>query len=129
MPPLTKQNKSKEADFGVKFRKWWNTTKLLGSFELKYVRTGNSFPFSELHDEQIAIGLQTIDKGCLVRVSSGTIGAADYYGLQSFPVYIVIKYARHFYIISLETLLLEKQRSKKKSLSEDRAEAIAIITV
>lgn len=129
LPTLPRQNKSKEADFGLQFRKWWNTTKMLGTFELKHTRGKPSIAFSELHDEQIVIGTLAHGKGTLLRISAGTIGSPDYIGLHDFPVFIVVKYTKHFYIISLSTLLLERDRSKRKSLTEDRARAISIIEV
>ena len=129
LPILPKQNSNAEAKFGLTFRKWWNEHKMLGTFELKYVRKGDSFPFSELHDEQIAIGTMLHDKGVLLRVSSGTIGSPDYIGLKAFPCYVVIKYQKSWHIIPLSTLLLERDRSKRKSLTPGRAEAISVITV
>lgn len=129
MPPLPKQNKKKEADFGIEFRRWWETTRMMGTFELKHTRGKPSIAFSELHDEQIVIGTLAHGKGTLLRISAGTIGSPDYIGLHDFPVYVVIRFAKAFYIISLSTLLLERDRSKRKSLTSERAEAISVVTV
>lgn len=129
MPPLPKQNKKKEADFGITFRKWWEANPLRGEIEIKYARN-DVFPFSELSHDQEVIGNMAISrKGVLVRRSAGTTGGADYSGLVQSPYWIVIKYSKAFYIISLTTFLLERSRSKRKSLTQERAEAISIITV
>jgi hypothetical protein len=130
MPPLPAQHKKKEADFGVQFRKWWTLHPLSGEIELKYARNGKDLPFSEVSSDQVAVGLMaTSKKGVLVRRSAGTTGGADYSGLVQSPYWIVVKYTKHFYIISLETFLLEKNRSTRKSLTEERARAICVIEV
>jgi len=129
MPPLPKQNKSKEAAFGLKFRKWWIEHPLRGEIELKYARNG-SLPFSEVSEDQVAVGtLATSKRGILIRKSAGTTGGADYSGLVESPYWIVVSFGKHFYIISLETFLREKQHSKRKSLTEERAKAICVIEV
>lgn len=130
MPPLTKQNKTKEADFGLVFRKWWEKNPLQGEIELKDTRGKPNFAFSEIsHEQEVICRLAISKRGVLVRRSSGTTGGADYSGLVSSPYWVAIRYPKFFLVISLETLLLERDRSKKKSLSADRAKAISIITV
>ena len=130
MPPLPKQNKKKEADFGVQFRAWWNKNPLQGEIEIKDTRGKDSLAFSEVSADQIAIGLMaTSRKGVLVRRSAGTIGGADYSGLVQSPYWIVIKYPKGFVIISLSTFLLERDRSPRKSLTWARAQDIAVIVV
>lgn len=132
MPPLPRQNRKKEADFGLVFRKWWNNqkTKLSGEFEIKDTRGKPSFAFSELSHEQEVIGrLATSKRGVLVRRTSGTTGGADYSGLVEAPYFVVIKYLKHFYIIDLNALLAERDVSKRKSLTESRAKEISIIEV
>ena len=130
LPPLPRQNKSKEADFGFVFRKWWDKHKLPGEFELKDTRGKPNFAFSELSNEQIVIGtLATSNRGVLVRRASGTTGGADYSGLIQCPYWIVICFPNSWHIISFEALMVEKDRSNRKSLTQARASEISVITV
>lgn len=130
LPSLPKQNKSKEADFGIAFRKWWKLHPMRGEFEIKDTRGRPSFAFSELSDDQIAVGLSAVKKtGILVRRTSGTVGGADYSGLVESPYWIVIKFPKFFAVIDIETFALEHKRSKRKSLTSERAEMIAFLVV
>ena len=130
LPALPKQHTSSEATFGLAFRKWWATHPLPGSFELKHSRGKDSIPFKAVEQEQVAFALSArTSRGVLARVASGTIGCGDYIGLVSCPAWIVIKYTKHFYVISIASFLLEQERSTRKSLTEERARAIATYDV
>jgi len=119
-----------ESKFGLQFRAWWRSKRLLGSFELKDTRGASSLPFSEVKEEQIDSGYSNKGpKGNLVRVQSGTVGTGDYLGLVSFPSYVVIKYPGHFEVIDIETFDMERKRSVRKSLTGARAKEISIISV
>lgn len=129
LPPLPKQNLKREADFGLVFRHWWDIHKLPGEFELKDTRGKPSFAYSELSHEQEVIARLAISKrGVLVRRASGTTGGADYSGLVESPYWIVIRFPKMWCIISFETLILERSRSKRKSLTQERASEISVIT-
>lgn len=128
MPNLTAQHKSKEADFGVTFRKWLKTNSMPASaFELKHTRGKDSFPFNELKDEQIAYALQA-KTGVLVRVI-GSNGEPDYIYLKDTPAYVVIKYPDFFCFIDIDTFLKEKETSLRKSLTSSRARDICSLAV
>lgn len=130
LPELPTQHKASEAKFGVAFRKWWNANPLPGTFELKHTHGKDSLPFSSVEAEQTSFALTTNSKkGCLVRVASGTIGASDYIGLVASPAWVVIKYPREFHIISIHAFIFEQARSKRRSLTLDRARAISTISV
>lgn len=133
LPNLPKQNKKKEADFGLTFRSWWkyNHHRIVsGSYELKDTRGKNYLLYSEVTDEQIKSGLANkSDIGNLIRVINGTIGTADYILLRNSYAYIVIKYPKKFCIIDIETFILEKHKNKRKSLTFERACEIAILVV
>lgn len=130
LPALPHRNNQKEADFGLIFRKYWEKHPMSGEFELKDTRGKPNFAFSELsHEQEVIANLAISKRGVLVRRAAGTTGGADYTGLVQSPYWIVIKYPKHFYIISFETLILERDRSKRKSLTEERARAIAVIEV
>jgi len=127
LPDLPKQNKHKEADFGLKFRKWIDENPMASSsFELKDTRGKDYFNFEELGDDQINHALRNKGKkGNLMRITVGTVGAPDYVYLRNAYAFVVIKYPRFFCLIEIETFLLEKKRSKRKSLTSVRAKEIA----
>lgn len=126
LPKLPIQHKAPEADFGVAFRKWWNAHKTRGSFELKHTRGKSSFPFKAVEPEQTAFALACGSRnGVLTRVSVGTAGTGDYIGLISDPAWIVVRYPRAFYVISIGNFIFERDRSIRKSLTEERAKEIA----
>lgn len=130
LPKLPKQNKKEEADFGLAFRAWWEIHKLPGEFELKDTRGKPSFLFSELsHEQEVIANLATSKRGVLVRRASGTIGGADYSGLVESPYWVAIRFPKFWCIISYKTLILERDRSKRKSLTAERAQEIAIIVI
>lgn len=131
LPELPKQNKKREANFGLKFRTWFEKNPRLScSIELKDSRGKNYINFSEITDEQFKSGLANkSDKGNLMRVSSGNIGTADYIFLRNAFAYVVIRYPQFFCLIDIETLYNEKKNSKRKSLTASRAKDIAILVV
>jgi hypothetical protein len=131
MPPLTKQNKKKEADFGVYLKNWVekNPLSIPCSLELKQETSKESIPFSCLSDKQIAYANKiSSNKGCWVRVV-GLDGQPDYIWMINSPAYIVIKYPKVFVFITIGTFLMEKERSKRKSLTVDRALEISVKSV
>jgi len=114
------------------FRHWWQSQKspLVGEIELKDTRGKDSLPFSELHhDQRVVANMATSKKGVLVRRSVGTVGGADYTGLQNSPYWIVIKYPHSFEIISYNSFILEEKVSNRKSLTAKRARDISTIGV
>ena len=130
LPNLPRQKKNKEATFGIKFRAWWDSQerKLPGEFELKDTRGKDSFLFSEFSADQETIArLATSKKGVLIRRTVGTVGGADYSGLVDRLYWIVIHYPKGSVVISVHSFLLERSRSKRKSLSWDRAKEIATV--
>lgn len=124
--------KQSEADFGITLRHYLraNPLPISASIELKDTRGKDSFPYAELKEEQINNALASkSDKGNLIRISVGTVGAPDYAYYRNSPAYIVIKYPSCFTFIDIETFLLERNRSKRKSLTVDRAVEIAVRSV
>lgn len=130
LPNLPKQIRGPEADFGIEFRRWWAKNNICGNFELKHTRGRNSLPFAAVEADQIIVGNSAYSrKGILLRVMVGTTGAPDYIGQKNQLTWIVIRYPKAFYLISLEAFLLEKKRSSRKSLISSRASEIATISV
>lgn len=130
LPDLPKINKKKEADFGLIFRKWWIRYGMAAGYELKDSRGKDYINFNELSDKQIIVGLGAKSRvGVLIRVEKGTEGSHDYIGLRSSASWVVIKYPKFFCIIDIENFLFERDRSKRKSLTSERAKEIASIIV
>ena len=130
LPDLPKQNKKDEADFGIDFRKWWMQNGMNAPYELKDTRGKDSISFSEITDDQIMFALAAkSSKGVLIRVEKGTLGAPDYVGFRNSPAWIVIKYPKSAEVIDIDALLLEKSRSKRKSLTSERARAISTVSI
>lgn len=130
LPNLPKQNKNKEANFGLYFRKWWEEHGMNAPYELKDSRGKSNIAFSEVSDEQTTFALRAkSDKGILIRVENGTIGSPDYVGFRNSPSWLVFKYPHSFSLIDIDIFLLEKKRSKRRSLTEARANEISNLTV
>ncbi len=129
MPPLPRQNKKKEADFGVFFRKWIEKNPRYScALELKYT-SGSSIPFSAVDPKQIAYGLAISGpKGVLIRVQ-GLNGEFDYIWCRNMPAYVVIRFPKSFHLISIETFVFAKRNSLRKSLTSARAREISTISV
>lgn len=121
-----------EADFSVRLRHYMKAHPLPVScpLEVKDTRGKDSFSYAELKEEQINNALASkSDRGNLIRISVGTVGAPDYCYYRSSPAYVVIKYPKGFVFIDIETFILEKETSKRKSLTWERAQDISIRTV
>jgi len=133
LPDLPRVLDRREAMFGIKFSQW---AKSDGNnfpsctFELKDTRGEASLPFSAVEDKQVAAALAVTSKsGYLARITVGTPGAPDYGFWRNAPALIVVKFPREFSVISIDTFLLEKKRSKRKSLTKERARDISIVTI
>lgn len=128
LPDLPQQNRKDEADFGVRFRRWWEANPMLGTFELKHTHGADYLLFSKVETEQIAFAnMARSEKGILTRVAYGTRGAADYIGLVSMPVFAVIAYPGEFAIVPMEAFVHERDHSGRKSLTKERAREIAVV--
>lgn len=123
--------KKEEADFGMTLRHWLMANPLYTSaLELKQTET-DSIAFSEITDDQLNF-LRAIHnprgRGLLIR-TKGVRGLPDYVYLRSEPAYIVIQYPMRFCIIEFSIFEREKNTSKSKSLTSERATVIAFKTV
>ncbi len=133
LPDLPQKHNKKEADFGLKFRKWIESkihVLPFADYELKDSLGKDSIPFSVVSEEQLDSAMRSSSlKGNLIRIVSGTPGAPDYSFRRCCPTFFVIHFPKVFHVISLDTFLLEKQRSKRKSLTCERACSISTISV
>lgn len=119
-----------ESKSAIKFRHWIKANpRISGSYEIKDTRSKNYLNFEEVTQEQLDYGMAIKgDKGVLIRVQ-GNGGEPDYVYLRNSPSYIVVRYPKCFCVIDVETFILEKGRSDKKSLILSRAKDISIISV
>lgn len=128
LPELTRQNKHKEADAGIDLKHWVEkNTPETCSLEEKHTRGKDSLPFSEVKPEQIAFALRiSSEKGAWIR-TLGLNGEPDHVWLRNEPAFIVIKYPKGMVWVTINNFLYEKEKSKRKSLTWDRAKEIASI--
>lgn len=132
LPNLPKKNKRKEADLGTWFTKWFFTRSMPnGDYELKDTRGKNYLNYSEITDDQINSALRTqSSKGNLIRIINGTPGSPDYKFTKNGQAFFVVRYPKSVEIITVENLLFERDRNKKKkSLTAVRAKAISTISI
>jgi len=119
----------READFGVLFRHWLKANPGMScAYELKQTAS-DSLPFSSLeqHQEDYLMAIRS-DKGVLIRVQD-TNGEPDYIYLRNFPARVVVKFKNGFELIDIQTWVLEKKRSHRKSLTHARAKQISTISI
>lgn len=130
MPPLPKKRKKREADFGLRFRKYIETHHFRsGAFELK--QCTSSLPFSAVKDHQIA-ALKKVKYGKLfwkIADDSRGVKPFDYFFLNHASAYVVIKYIGFFCMIDIDAFVMEKGASKRKSLTGKRAKEIASVVI
>jgi len=126
--PLPRQNKKKEADFGIEIKHWIEkhaSVMITCSLEAKHTRGKDSLPFSEVKSEQIAFALRiSSDKGAWIR-TLGMNGEPDYIFLRNEVAYIAIKYIKFFCVITIGNFLYARDTTKKKSLSAEHAREIS----
>ena len=134
LPNLPIRHKKPEADFGVQLVQ--HVAKLKEPFfnysckiEIKQT-VNNVFYFRQLEELQISKLLKIKHEGLLIRIteasSNGTHGIPDYDWVYKQPAYVGIKYDKSWCFIDIDTFILERDRSKKKSLGEDRARELSI---
>lgn len=105
---------------------WWSTS----AIETKDTRGKDSFSFSEVSQAQIDYGLAIKgDKGVLLRVVAVSEGMPDYIWLRNAPAWIVIKYPGSIEIVDVEAFVKEKGSSARRSLTLERAKAIAHLSI
>lgn len=127
---MIKRNESK---FGILLRHWvFANCKDLetSTFEIKQTQ-GDSIPFNSVEEHQVnfSMAIKHSEKGAFVRIESGTVGAPDYVYLKKEPAFIAIRFPDFFCIIDIDKWNTEKIINTRKSLTSDRAKAIALDVV
>lgn len=117
--------KKSEAKFQTIFNQYLRKKRLFGYFELKET-SGSSLPFSAVKEHQV--------EGLLAAGSSGFVWKLSDEDSREKPFdcihtgiqmpYVVIKYPKTFYVITIYNFMKEKESSKRKSLTEWRARNI-----
>lgn len=122
----------REANFTLLFRHWIKKhPQMSGAYELKQSQT-ESIPFSVLkeHQEDALLAAKS-NSGLLYKAPDDSRGIKpfDLFYLRNCRACVVIKYPKTFEIIDIETWVLEKSKSTRKSLTSARAREISTITV
>jgi hypothetical protein len=134
LPNLPTKHNKPEAHFGEQLVK--HVSNLKEPFfnypcwiEIKET-TDNVFYYRQLEELQVSKLLKIKNEGLLIRIteasSNGSHGIPDYAWTYKQPAYVGIRYAKSWCFIDIETFVMERDRSKKKSLSESRAVELAI---
>lgn len=117
----------REAKFNTTFNHWLkNVYKRTGVFELKQCDT--SLPFSSVVSHQIA-ALEAVRHSTLVFKipDAGYQNPFDCFCMTEQPAYVVIKYTKGVCIIPIDVFVLESERSKRRSLTWERACTLSTI--
>jgi len=121
-----------EAKFQTEFNKYLREVyQKTCAVELKHTRGRNCLPFSEVKDHQIR-ALQIVNRGVFAyKISDFDMGYKPFDGfcLAGERAFIVIRYPRFFCMIPVETFVLERDRSTRKSLTSSRALDLSTCTV
>lgn len=120
-----------ESKFAILFRHWLRKNPMLtAAIETKDTRGKSSLPFSEVSQAQIDYGMAIkSDKGVLLRVQAVSEGMPDYIYMRNEPSFIIIRYPAFFCAIDVETFVLERDKSKRRSLTGARAKEISILSI
>lgn len=120
--------KKSEQAFTVKFNNWLKTSyKGTACFEIKDTRGREYLPFSEVKEHQIR-ALQVARHNTLVyKISDSAMGYKpfDVFCMTQMPAYIVIHYPNGFVLITIDIFVIESKKSKRRSLTWERAQSIA----
>lgn len=116
----------KEKDFQKTFNHWLKAVwKQTGAFELKLVKKG-ALPYSAVAPHQIEALLNAQHGTLVYKIPDvGYQNPFDTFCLSSVPAFVVVKYpSGEAYGIGIDDFIRQRDRSSRKSLTEDEAEAI-----
>lgn len=135
LPNLPKQKKKREAEFGLKFRLWLLEHRDLfpssAVFELKQTQT-DRIPFKSVEIHQlVSLRMSSNNDGVMYKIpdDSRSVKPYDYFYIKNAYAYVVIKFPKHFSIISIDSFIGEQNNCGKTSLTSDRARQIAWMNV
>lgn len=121
--------KKREQAFTTYFRHWLKANPMdSAAFELKDTRGKDYFPYSELKQHQID-ALKAVQETFSYKIPDDSLGSKPfdliYYNSEN--AFVVIKYPRAFYIISIDSFLKSKRTTLRKSLVESEAKCISYV--
>lgn len=116
----------KEKDFTVIFEKYVRIKKLHGVFELKKTDT-DSILFSSVKDHQLESLIAVQESGFMWKISDADPRRKpfDLIATPRLVGYVVIKYNKITCIIPVNNFIFERDKSKRKSLTVERAKEIS----
>jgi len=116
----------REANKTPFFEKWVRLKKLYGYFELKQTTT-DSLSFSLVPEHQIDSLLALQDSGLLWKHSDLDMRTkpGDLQFTPPLPAFVVIKYPKEYCVIPVNNFIFERDHSKRKSLTVERAREIS----
>lgn len=119
-----------EAKFQTVFNHWLKSTyKESGVFELKQTKS-QSVPFAAVVPHQEQALWNTKNRKIVYKLPDvGYQNPYDCICLMKLPAFVVLKYPSFFCLIDIDDWLNEKKRSKRRSLTSNRAEEIATLIV
>lgn len=121
----------KEKDFQTIFSKYNSIAKIVGNFELKDTLGKKSYPYDGFEPQQIPSLLAAEVDGYRIKYSDADqrLKPFDYSSNPPMPGFIVIRFKKNFYIISVTRFLFHKDRSDRKSITEKECEYICYKSV
>lgn len=120
-----------EAKFTLYFRHYLKANPMhSAAFELK--QCGSMLPFDAVQPHQVdALQAVKSKRGLLYKAPDNSAGykPCDLFYLREAPAYVVVLFGTiEFSIIDIDTFVLERDRSKRKSLTMERAREISTRT-
>lgn len=120
-----------EAKFQTFFNRWLkNNYKRSGVFELKQTKS-DSIPFSVLVQHQEDALWNTKHNKIVFKIPDGSFSPSpfDCFCLVQEMAFVVVKYPKFFCMIDIDDWIKEKKKSKRKSLTSERAKVLSELTV
>jgi len=119
-----------EAKCQTKFNHWVkNVFKKTAAFELKQTQT-DSLPFSDVKPHQVDALLAVREGNFVWKIpDAGFQNPFDSFSMYNEQAYVVIFFKKSFEMIPITGFVLERERSKRKSLTYERAKEISTISV
>ena len=117
----------KEKQFQRKFRHYLQSVRThTGAYELKVAR-GASLPFSALAEHQERALLAAKHAALIFKISDDALGQkpVDMFCLFRTEAFVVVLFGKEFFGIDIDLWCEEKKTARRKSLTKERAEAIA----
>lgn len=116
----------KESKFTIILEKYMRTKKLYGQHEIKQTDK-TSILFAEVKNHQITSLLAAQEVGFLHKISDADPRRKGFDVIFSRPEasYVVIKFPKIACIIPVNNFIFERDRSKRKSLTVERAKEIS----